>query len=119
MRPEFARLGPARLLAGPRQQSRRGRPSTRRGLGTTLELDFNRQACAETRAPGTIAELSAELIGVLGVGASLASLILVAALRIGGWPRDSDRGLAPLEGLIEGAGLFRPVAGPSSPSCAS
>ena len=75
-------------------------------------------------ALGTIAEMSAEPIGILGVGASLASLILAAALRIGGWPRDLDRGLVPLDGLIERAGLFRPAdasppTGPSSPSCAS
>ena len=60
-------------------------------------------------ALGTIAEMSAELIGVLGVGASLAALILTAALWIGGWLRDVDRRLARLEGLIEGAGLFRPA----------
>ena len=45
--------------------------------------------------------MSAELIGILGVGAAL------AALWIGGWLRDVDRSLARLEGLIEGAGLFR------------
>lgn len=51
--------------------------------------------------------MSAELIGILGVGATLAGLILTAALWIGGWLRDVDRRLARLEGLIEGAGLFR------------
>ena len=56
---------------------------------------------------GTTAEMSPELIGVSGVGASLAALILTAAMWIGGWLRDVDRRLARLEGLIEGAGLFR------------
>ena len=51
--------------------------------------------------------MSAELIGILGVGAALAGLILTAALWIGGWLWDVDRRLARLEGLIEGAGLFR------------
>ena len=52
--------------------------------------------------------MSPELVGVLGVGASLAALILTAAMWIGGRLRDVDRRLARLEGLIEGAGLFRP-----------
>ena len=53
--------------------------------------------------------MSPELIGVLGVGASLAALILTAATWIGGRLRDVDRRLARLEGVIEGAGLFRPT----------
>ena len=52
--------------------------------------------------------MSPELVGVLGVGASLAALILTAAMWVGGRLRDVDRRLARLEGLIEGAGLFRP-----------
>lgn len=52
--------------------------------------------------------VSAELMGILGVGAALAGLILTASLWIGGWLPDVDRSLAHLEGLIEGAGLFRP-----------
>ena len=51
--------------------------------------------------------MSAELIGILGVGAALAGLILTAALRIGGLLRDVDLSLARLEGLIKGEGLFR------------
>ena len=51
--------------------------------------------------------MSAELIGILGVGAALAGLILTAALWIGGLLRDVDRSLARLEGLIKSAGLFR------------
>ena len=35
--------------------------------------------------------MSAELIGILGVGAALAGLILTAALWIGGLLRDVDR----------------------------
>ena len=53
--------------------------------------------------------MSPELIGVLDVGASLAALILTAAMAIGGWLRDVDRRLARLEGLIKGTGLFRPT----------
>ena len=52
--------------------------------------------------------MSQELIGILGVGAALAGLILTASLWLGGWLRDADRRLARLEGLIEGSGLFRP-----------
>ena len=52
--------------------------------------------------------MSPELIGILGVGAALAGLIVTAALWIGGWLRDVDCRLARLDGLIEGCGLFRP-----------
>lgn len=52
--------------------------------------------------------MSPELIGILGVGAALAGLIVTAVLWISGWLRDVDRRLARLEGLIEGSGLFRP-----------
>ena len=58
--------------------------------------------------------MSAELIGILGVGVTLAGLILTAALWIGGWLRDVDRRLARLEGLIEGSGLFRGAAAPEA-----
>ncbi len=51
--------------------------------------------------------MSAELIGILGVGAALAGLILTAALWTGGLLWDVDQRLARLEGLIKGAGLFR------------
>ena len=57
--------------------------------------------------------MSAELIGILSVGAALAGLILTASLWLGGWLRDVDRRLARLEGLIEGAGLFRPADAPA------
>ena len=57
--------------------------------------------------------MSAELIGILGVGSALAGLILTAALWIGGWLRDVDRGLARLEGLIKVAGRFRSREVPS------
>lgn len=60
--------------------------------------------------------VSAELIGILGVGAALAGLILTAALWMGGWLRALDgrvgkveQRIARLEGLIEGSGLFRPA----------
>lgn len=52
--------------------------------------------------------MSPELIGILGVGAALAGLIVTAVLWIGGWLRDVNRRLARLVGLIEGSGLFRP-----------
>ena len=56
--------------------------------------------------------MSPELIGILSVGAALAGLILTASLWIGGWLRDVGRRLARLEGLIAGAGLFRPAGSP-------
>ena len=56
--------------------------------------------------------MSPELIGILSVGATLAGLILTASLWIGGWLRDMGRRLARLEGLIAGAGLFRPAGSP-------
>lgn len=46
-------------------------------------------------------------MAVFGVGATLAGLILSAALSHGTWLRDVDRALAHLECLLEGAGLFR------------
>ena len=58
--------------------------------------------------------MSAELIGILGVGVALAGLILTAALWIGGWLRDVDGRLARLEGLFEGSGLFRVAAAPEA-----
>ena len=60
--------------------------------------------------------MSAELIGILAVGAALAGMILTAALWMGGWLRALDgrvgtveQRIARLEGLIEGSGLFRPL----------
>ena len=58
--------------------------------------------------------MSAELIGILGVGIALSGMILTASLWIGGWLRDVDRRLARLEGLIEGSGLFRPMEAAST-----
>ncbi len=58
--------------------------------------------------------MSQELIGILAVGAALAGLILTAVLWIGGWLRGMDRRLARLEGLIEGAALFRPAESPAA-----
>lgn len=46
--------------------------------------------------------MSPELIGILGVGVALSSLILTAALWIGGWLRVMDCRLARVEGLLEG-----------------
>ena len=71
--------------------------------------------------------MSAELIGILAVGATLlgglGGLIVTAAMWLGGWLRSDLRSLAErvaalecgqarLEGLIEGSGLFRPVEAP-------
>ena len=56
--------------------------------------------------------MSPELIGILGVGAALAGLIVTAVLWISGWLRDVDRRLERLEGLIEGSGLFAPANPP-------
>ena len=63
--------------------------------------------------------MSAELIGILSVGVALAGLILTAALWMGGWMRALDarvgtvgQRMARLEGLIEGAGLFRRIDAP-------
>lgn len=67
--------------------------------------------------------MSAELIGILGVGAALLVGLGGLILTIGGWLRGDIRALrselqalgkrvARLEDLIEGSGLFRP-AGPS------
>ncbi len=55
--------------------------------------------------------MSPELIGILTVGLALGGLILTASLWLGGWLRNVDWRLARLEGLIEGAGLFRPHEG--------
>ena len=71
--------------------------------------------------------MSAELIGILAVGATLlvglGGLIVTAAMWLGGWLRSDlrslaervaalERGQARLEGLIEGSGLFRPAGAP-------
>ena len=60
--------------------------------------------------------MSAELTGILGVGIALTTLILTAALWMGGWLRALDgsvgkfeQRLEPLDGLIDGSGLFRPA----------
>ena len=53
--------------------------------------------------------MNAELIGIIAVGVALAGLIFSAALWLGSWLRDVARRLARLEGLIEGAALFRPA----------
>ena len=64
--------------------------------------------------------MSAELIGILGVGAALLVGLGGLILTIGGWLRGDLRALRPelhalcervarLEGLIEGSGLFRPA----------
>ena len=63
--------------------------------------------------------MSAELIGILSLGAALLVGLGGLILTIGGWLRGDIRGLrtelralgervARLEGLIEGSGLFRP-----------
>ena len=61
--------------------------------------------------------MSAELIGILGVGVALGGLIVTAGLWIGGWLRAVgarvgalEQRMARLEGLIEGTGLFRAPA---------
>ncbi len=64
--------------------------------------------------------MSAELIGILGVGVALLVGLGGLILTIGGWLRGDIRALrsetqalgervARLEGLIEGSGLFRPA----------
>lgn len=64
--------------------------------------------------------MSAELIGILSVGAALLVGLGGLILTIGGWLRGDIRALrtelqglgervARLEGLIEGSGLFRPA----------
>ena len=56
--------------------------------------------------------MSAELIGILGVGAALLSMgVALGALILAGrretaqWLADMDRRLARVEGLLEGLGL--------------
>ena len=52
--------------------------------------------------------MSAELIGILGVGAALLSmgaLILAGRRETAQWLADMDRRLARVEGLLEGLGL--------------
>ena len=60
--------------------------------------------------------ISAELIGILSVGAAVPAAILTAALWMDGWLRALDgrvgkveQRIARLEGLIEGSGLFSPA----------
>ena len=75
--------------------------------------------------------MSPELIGILTVGVALAALVLTSTGRLRG-ELQSARGelvgrigaletrmagleqrMAPLEGLLEGAGLYRPAAAPA------
>lgn len=63
--------------------------------------------------------MSAELIGILGVGVALGGLVLTLQSRtdkrldaFGGELRRLAERVARLEGLIEGSGLFRPRAAP-------
>ena len=58
--------------------------------------------------------MSAELIGALSVGVATAASILMAALWIGGWLRKLDMRLARVEGLIEGAAMFRTGGAPAA-----
>ena len=58
--------------------------------------------------------MSAELIGILSVGVATAASILMAALRIGGWLRNLETRLARVEGLIEGAAMFRTSGAPAA-----
>ena len=60
--------------------------------------------------------MSAELIGILAVGAAVVAVNVTAALWLGGWLRTLDtrvgrveQRVARLVGLIEGSGLFRPA----------
>ena len=60
--------------------------------------------------------MSAELVGIIAVGAALVGLQVTVALWIVSWLRAVDarvshveQSMARLEGLIEGAGLFRPA----------
>ena len=60
--------------------------------------------------------MSAELIGIIAVGAALVGVQVTVSLWIVSWLRALDRRIshveqrmARLEGLIEGAGLFRPA----------
>lgn len=66
--------------------------------------------------------MSPELIGILGVGAGLLVGLGGLILKLGSWLRGDirelagrvaalERGQARIEGLIEGAGLFRPAEG--------
>lgn len=60
--------------------------------------------------------MSAELAGIIAVGAALVGVQVTVALWIVSWLRAIDarvshvgQSMARLEGLIEGAGLFRPA----------
>ena len=60
--------------------------------------------------------MSAELIGIIAVGAALVGVQVTVSLWIVSWLRTLDgrvshveQRMARLEGLIEGAGLFRPA----------
>ena len=64
--------------------------------------------------------MSAELVGIIAVGAALVGVQVTVALWIVSWFRAVDAGvshveqsIARLEGLIEGAGLFRHVLEPA------
>lgn len=60
--------------------------------------------------------MSAELIGIIAVGAAIVGVQVTVSLWIVSWLRALDgrvshveQRMARLEGLIEGAGLFRPA----------
>ena len=60
--------------------------------------------------------MSAELSGILAVGAAVVAVNVTVALWLGGWLRTLDtrvgrveQRVARLVGLIEGSGLFRPA----------
>lgn len=62
--------------------------------------------------------MSAELVGIIAVGAALIGVQVTVSLWIVSWLRalhgrvsHVEQRMARLEGLIEGAGLFRPVEG--------
>lgn len=58
--------------------------------------------------------MSSELIGILSVGVAIVVSILMAALWIGGWLRNLETRLARVEGLIEGAAMFRTGGAPAA-----
>ena len=62
-----------------------------------------------------IADMSAELIAIIAVGATLlvglGGLIVAVALWMGGWLRDVNQRLARLEGMV--SGLFRTPDAPA------
>lgn len=53
-------------------------------------------------------------MGILGVGAALAGLIVTAVLWISGWLRDVDCRLARLEGLTRATACSAPAYSPKA-----